>query len=272
MHEPPETPIAARRNPPNNQDSTMLRKLLGGYVPSAVDGRISRKETMVGPNYFWVGQSAAEIVVRACMASQLTEVRRVLDLPCGHGRVLRHLVRLFPDAEFDACDLDADGVEFCAEAFGAWPIHSAEDLTSVQFDHKYDLIWVGSLFSHTSHEITRKWLAFLAGLLTDKGIVVATFHGRWVSHRPVPYIDDERWGRILAEYEEKGYGFQDYAQGMGHHFIAGSYGISVAKPHVILKMLEEIPETRVYMYEERAWDDHQDVAVFGRPRVDVPFR
>jgi SAM-dependent methyltransferase len=196
----------------------------------------------------------------------------VLDLPCGHGRVLRHLVRLFPDASFDACDVDAAGVEFCAKAFGAHPIHSAEDLTAVKFDHSYDLIWVGSLFTHTSFEVTRSWLALLAGLLSDNGIVVATFHGRWASHRPIPYIDDERWGQILAEYNETGYGFRDYAKGDGHDFIAGSYGISVAKPHVILKMLEEIPGTRIYMYQERGWDDHQDVAVFGRPKVDVPFR
>jgi SAM-dependent methyltransferase len=261
-HKQPETLI------PPACDSAVyptLQKMLGSYKPSEVDRRISPSETMRDDNYFWVGESAVDVVVRACMASQLTEVKRVLDMPCGHGRVLRHLVRLFADAAFDACDLDAVGVDFCAATFGARPILSKEDLTTVEFDGNYDLIWVGSLFTHLSYEITRKWLAFLGGLLSEKGIVVATFHGRWSTQRPYPYTDDQRWAQIMAGYEATGYGYQDYAKGKGHAFVTGSYGLSVSKPHVILKMLEEIPGTRIYMYREKAWGDHQDVAVFGRP-------
>src|ERR1700733_14940972 len=133
--------------------------MLSSYKPSEVDRRISPGETMGGDNYFSIGESAVDVVVKACMASQLTEVNRVLDMPCGHGRVLRHLVRLFPDAAFDACDLDAAGVDFCAATFGARPILSKEDLASVEFDGNYDLIWVGSLFTHLPYEISRKWLA-----------------------------------------------------------------------------------------------------------------
>src|ERR1700733_11119618 len=116
--------------------------MLSSYKPSEVDRRISPGETMGGDNYFSIGESAVDVVVKACMASQLTEVNRVLDMPCGHGRVLRHLVRLFPPLPY---------------------------------------------------EISRKWLAFLAGLLREKGIVVATFHGRWSTQRPYRYTDDHRW-------------------------------------------------------------------------------
>jgi SAM-dependent methyltransferase len=244
-----------------------LQKMVGDYDPTTVDRRMSPYETMPGDNYFWVGSSAVEVVMAACLSSQLTEVKRVLDLPCGHGRVLRHLVRLFPTATFDACDLDASGVEFCAATFGARPVLSREDLTSVEFEHLYDLIWIGSLFTHTSADVTRKWLAFLAGLLSDKGIIVATFHGRWATQlqRLTPYIDEERWAQILAEYNATGYGYQDYAKGQGHDFISGSYGISAAKPHAVVEMLEEIRGTRLYSYRERAWGDNHDVAVFGRP-------
>jgi cyclopropane fatty-acyl-phospholipid synthase-like methyltransferase len=89
-----------------------------------VDTVISPKETMGRDNYLWVGASAAEAIIAALAVSRLAEVRRILDLPCGHGRVLRHLVKIFPDAVVDACDLDRDGVDFCAVRFGARPIIS----------------------------------------------------------------------------------------------------------------------------------------------------
>jgi SAM-dependent methyltransferase len=223
--------------------------------------------------YFEVGRSAVEVVMAAGSASMLRAVNRVLDLPCGHGRVLRHLVRLFPDAAFDACDLDQDGVEFCAATFGARPIVSVADLTAVDFGAAYDLIWVGSLFTHTSAARTTAWLAHLAKFLTPQGVVVATVHGRWCEHvhRVAPYIAEERWRKILDEYWASGYGYADYAAEESHDYIPGSYGVSLARPYVLVKMVEEIPGVRLLMYAERAWADHQDVIAFGRPAYDRPW-
>jgi SAM-dependent methyltransferase len=206
----------------------------------------------------------------ACIVSQLTEVARVLDLPCGHGHVLRHLVAMFPDAVIDACDLDAEGVDFCASTFEARPIHSQEDLTKVKFDASYDIIWIGSLFTHTSRAITAKWLQFLADLLSPKGIIVATFHGRWAIQlqRLVPYIDNERWQDIVREYESSGYGYQDYKREDSHDFISESYGVSVAKPHGIVSLLETIPGIRIHMYQEKAWANNHELALFGKPDWD----
>jgi len=96
------------------KDYSLIRKVIGAYDPAEVATLISPKETMGGDNYIWVGASAAEAIIAALAAGRLAEVKRVLDLPCGHGRVLRHLVNMFPDAQFDACDLDPDGINFCA--------------------------------------------------------------------------------------------------------------------------------------------------------------
>ncbi|HEX8422866.1 MAG TPA: class I SAM-dependent methyltransferase, partial [Pyrinomonadaceae bacterium] len=78
------------------------RELLG-----AVESRISARDTMYtgdGAHYFKVGLSAMRVVEAALRAAKLSSVERVLDLPCGHGRVLRFLVRRFPSAAFTACD------------------------------------------------------------------------------------------------------------------------------------------------------------------------
>jgi len=255
---------------PALRDYSFLHKMLGNYDPSIVNRELSPNDTMIGDNYFEVGTSAVEVIISACIVSKLTNVTKVLDLPCGHGRVLRHLVALFPDAQIDACDLDKEGLEFCAATFNVRPILSLEELTEVKFDSTYDLIWIGSLFTHTNYAVTKRWLTFLSGLLTPHGIIVSTFHGRWATqlHRLVPYIDEKSWEVIIEGYKSKGYGYQDYKVGQGHNFISGNYGISVAKPHKIIKLIEQIPGIRIYMYQEKAWVNNHDVVVFGRPDWD----
>ncbi|EJL58090.1 hypothetical protein PMI09_00583 [Rhizobium sp. CF122] len=248
----------------------LLKRMLSTYDFSKVDATMSPTETMVGHNYFWVGASAMEAIIASVQASQLTEVRTILDMPCGHGRVLRHLAAMFPDATIDACDLDKEGVEFCAKAFGARPIVSHEDLTAVEFDTKYDLIWIGSLFTHTSRDITEKWLTFLSRQLTSEGIIVATFHGRFAPklHYHTPYIDDDKWAVIMDGYLRTGYGYADYQSGQSHDFIEGSYGLSVTRPSTLLEIVFKIPGVRVHHYKERGWGNNHDIIAFGPPDWD----
>jgi SAM-dependent methyltransferase len=247
-----------------------IQRLLKNYETSVIDRRISPNDTMNNQWYFEIGQSAVENIVIACLVSKIQMVKKVLDIPCGHGRVLRHLVKLFPEAEVHACDLDTDGLNFCASTFGARTINSCEELTDIDFSCQYDLIWVGSLFTHTSQEITRRWTSHLVKFLSPQGIVVATLHGRWCEHvyKVVPYIGEDRWQAILEDYSSKGYGYRDYIKQESHSFISGSYGVSLAKPHATIRDLENISGIRIYLYRERGWADHQDVVTFGRPSYD----
>jgi len=243
------------------------------YDETTINKTISPNETMNNEWYFGVGKSAIDNIIVALMASRLQSVNKVLDIPCGHGRVLRHLVKLFPEAKFHACDLDQDGVDFCASTFNAKPIYSQEELTNVDFDSKYDIIWVGSLFTHTSREVTKRWTAHLAKFLNPQGIVIATVHGRWCQHvhNVAPYIAENSWEEIIKDYNTKSHGYRDYLKEESHSFISGSYGISLAKPHITIQDLEDIPGIRIYSYMERGWSDHQDVVVFGKPSYDDPW-
>lgn len=243
------------------------------YWASEVSQVMSETETMILGDYFEIGRSAFEVIKTALTASYRSSIPTILDLPCGHGRVMRHLRHMFPYAKIDACDLDKNGVDFCAEHFGATPIYSVEDLTKVIFPRKYSLIWVGSLFSHTSAEITEKWLAHLARYLDQHGLIVATFIGRAGPeiHKILPFISEDKWSRILADYEATGYGYADYADDENHDYISGSYGVSMSKPSRIVQMVENIPGVRLYSYTEKAWSDNQDVLVFGRPGPTEPL-
>lgn len=249
---------------------TFINRCYAHYHASKVEARISSTETMYDKWYFIIGEDAIHNIALGCLTAKISCVDRVLDLPCGHGRVLRHLVKFFPNADVHACDLDVDGVRFCEEVLGALPIHSVEELTEVTFPCKYDVIWVGSLFTHTARETTNRWLAHLARFLSPQGIIVATLHGRFseLVQKLYPYIGDERWSKIMGEYRTHGHGYCDYLRTESHSYIDGSYGISITAPHVTLKDVEDIPGTRIFMYRERAWADHHDVLVLGRPSFD----
>jgi SAM-dependent methyltransferase len=240
------------------------------YRANPFSKELSPTDSMHNQWYFDVGGSAIEVIAAAMLSSWLHRVDRVLDLPCGHGRVLRHLVRMFPSAQFDACDLDAEGVEFCAKTFGAKALHSKPELSEMDFGATYDLIWVGSLFTHVPEAQTARWLAHLAKFLSPHGIVVATLHGRWSVkvNEVAPYIGADRWAKVLNGYETVGYGYSDYVKDETVECVPEGYGISLARPNAIVKIVEAIPGIRIYSYNERAWADHQDVLVFGGPAHD----
>jgi SAM-dependent methyltransferase len=247
--------------------------LLRHYRSATVNETMSPTETMNGQEYWRIGQGAIEVIALACASARIRDVRRVLDLPCGHGRVLRHLVHLFPGAEYHACDLDRPGVDFCSSTFGAVPIYSNEDLTTVEFPCNYDVIWIGSLFTHTSREVTRRMMEYLVRWLSPQGIIVATLHGRWSEHvhNLFPMCPEARWQEILVEYDQSGYGYRNLPRELSHDYIEGDYGISLTKPHAILEDIEDIPGVRIHLYRERGWEDNHDVVAFGRPSYDEPW-
>lgn len=246
-----------------------LARLYERYLKSEIDYTISDKDAMNDVYYKAVGVSAATVVYNACAISSVPDVRSILDVPSGHGRVLRHLVKLFPDAQFDACDLDADAIRFCAAQFGARPILSKERFEEVEFGKTYELIWVGSFFTHLNRTRAFAALKHLTRFLAHDGIIVATFHGR-VSARngkALSYTNEELWKKILKECNKTGYGYRDYPKGMSHYYIAGSYGVSLSSAAVVISEAQRIPEVTVVSYTEHGWSGHQDVLVLGRREI-----
>ena len=59
-------------------------------------------------HYYRVGLSAIRCIEEAVRAAGLKEVRSILDLPSGSGRVMRFLTLRFPDAKLTACDIQRD--------------------------------------------------------------------------------------------------------------------------------------------------------------------
>lgn len=207
--------------------------------------------------YFTVGSQAMETIARLAAFNALPEPRAILDLPCGHGRVLRFLRASFPDASIVACDIDTDGVDFCASTFGARPIYSTADLAEVRLDAEFDLIWCGSLMTHIHADGWRSILRVFADHLREPGLLVFTTHGRFHARRLRSGqtrlgLSDWAARTVLSDYDRAGFGFQSYAGQDG-------YGISLSAPPWVCAQVLATSGLRLAGYQERGWSDHQDV-------------
>jgi SAM-dependent methyltransferase len=236
-----------------------------------VNSAISESDTMFrGDNldhYFAVGQSARHCIEVAMAAAGTGTFENILDFPCGYGRVLRHLQAAFPAAKLTACDIEREGVDFCAQTFGAIPAYSSLSPGEIQLSGGYDLIWVGSLLTHVNAAISREFLRLFHANLRPGGLLVFTLHGRNVAERmaanPAFYgVEAGAAETALKDYREGGFGYASYPTTMVN--VGDNYGISLASPCWAYNELQTLPQTRLVNYSEVAWDAHQDVVSFSR--------
>jgi len=231
------------------------------YLKRGVDETISPADDMYDPDrrahYFHCGRDAMRLIARGLMAAGGPSVRRILDLPSGSGRVTRHLVACFPEAQVTACDLHAHHIEFCARRFAARPVLSRDDLEAIAFAEPFDLIWCGSLLTHLPADRFAQALRLFGRSLADGGIAVVTTHGRWSVFRqqqtPHPYVSPASFTDAAATLPS-GFGFAPYP---GHR----RYGTTWSLPSYVMGQLEPLTDLRVVSFIERGWDRHQDVLI-----------
>jgi SAM-dependent methyltransferase len=218
--------------------------------------------------YFAIGCSALKAIRLAQIASGKGDFESILDMPCGHGRVLRWLRAAYPDAKLTACDLLAEGVDFCADQFQATPVYSTIAPDADLFADRYDLIFVGSLLTHVDARQWDRLIALWHRLLTPDGLLVVTTHGELVAER---MRAGHHYGypphavrRMLRTYEHSGFAFLEEHPGNL------DYGISIARPNWTLSRLLQQPDFRVVLASEALWACHQDVtAVVKRPLISA---
>jgi SAM-dependent methyltransferase len=228
-----------------------------------VDRTLAPRDGMVAPEdpeqYFDLGRRALELIHFSAELCDKPHYPDILDLPCGHGRVLRWLRAHYGYARITACDLDRDAVDFCARQFGAVPVYSQPDLPAVAFTAQFDLIWVGSLVTHLGPE---RWLATLGCLerwTRECGVIVFTTQGRGYAsqlargRRNVSENIDK--AALLAEFARTGFAYQRYFE--PEH---GDYGVAVTSPEWLMRTLQRYPNLIVRAYLEEAWG-MQDVII-----------
>jgi len=210
-------------------------------------------------HYFSVGQSALDCINLSLSAAgrNVKDVKMILDLPSGYGRVLRFLKAFFGDADITACDLERDAADFCHENFGANPVYSSKRPADIRLPHGFDLIWCGSLLTHLDVNLWNEFFAFFNSVLNDKGLLVFSTHGRYCAHLirtgSLTYgLDSHKQTMLLERYGRDGFGFVGYENN-------DDYGISLASPAYVLSLLQNISDLKLLVYLEKGWDSHHDV-------------
>jgi SAM-dependent methyltransferase len=228
-----------------------------------VDRTLAPRDGMVAAGlsgqYFDLGRRALELIHFSSVLCDKPHYPDILDLPCGHGRVLRWLRAHYGYAKITACDLDRDGVDFCAKQFGALPVYSEPDLRQLPFAAQFDLIWVGSLVTHLSRD---RWLATLDCLVKwtrECGVIVFSTQGRSYTsllaagRRNVTENIDK--SALLEEFSRTGFAYQKYFE--KEH---GDYGVAVTSPAWLMQVLQRYPDIILRAYLEEAWG-MQDIVI-----------
>ncbi|MCB1105809.1 MAG: class I SAM-dependent methyltransferase, partial [Cephaloticoccus sp.] len=225
---------------------------------------LAPQDGMVSPGleeqYFDIGRRALELVHFSSVLCDKPHYPNILDLPCGHGRVLRWLRAHYPYAKITACDLDRDGVDFCAREFGAEPVYSEIDLRKLPFDSQFDLIWVGSLLTHLPQD---RWLAALDRFIRwtkECGVIVFSVQGRTVpsllarGRRNVAENIDKP--ALIEEFARTGFAYQRYFESTPE----ADYGLAVTSPEWLMRVLQRYPDVIMRAYLEEAWG-MQDIVI-----------
>jgi SAM-dependent methyltransferase len=210
-------------------------------------------------NYLQSGRTALACIRAAQLVSGTGPVQRILDLPCGHGRVLRVLKAAYPAAELVACDIDHDGVNFCVSQFGATGVYSVADPHAIPIQGPFDLIWCGSLMTHFDAPRWPHFLQRFRSWLSATGVCVFTTHGVGA----VEYLEHGRFNygvanplELLKRYHREGFAYQSYADNR-------AYGVSLTSIAWVTNQIAKLPRTRIVLVAEKGWHNHHDAIAFG---------
>jgi SAM-dependent methyltransferase len=214
-------------------------------------------------HYLSVGLSAVRCIQEGIRSARKeSPVGRILDLPCGYGRVLRFLRVMYPDSAITAADVDTNALSFCRWTFSVTPVLSSPDLRTLSFPSQFDLIWCGSLLTHVDEDGAAALLRVFHDSLRDQGVCVLTTHGRraagWMENKEVTYglADDPRL-KLLREFASRGYGYADLPDSPG-------YGVSAVSHDRFVELARRAGTWHETMFIETGWDNHQDVYAFSR--------
>jgi SAM-dependent methyltransferase len=243
-----------------------VRQRYTNYLSGEVCDDISEHDDMFVAgrldHYMSVGRSAIDLVAAAMVSAQKTRFGSVLDLPCGGGRVTRHLKAFLPEAQLFVGDLNKLKETFVVGTFGATSIDPRADF-AVPAGDRFDLIFVGSLVTHVGPNQYERAIRWFIDALAPEGLLIFTTHGRRTVHLFNATFQSGEWQNSFRSYRETGFGYLPYDPAMPPDG-AESYGTSLSSPAWIARFVEREPGARLLSIAEGAWANNQDVVVLQK--------
>jgi cyclopropane fatty-acyl-phospholipid synthase-like methyltransferase len=245
------------------------------FVPQVIT-RIAGVDEMFSGDlkqYFQCGASGLNCVLAAVQLANLPEPGRILDFGCGAGRVTRWLRAAYPQVQIHGCEIDRlqSALQFVHETFAVSTWNSVADLARLEPPATYDLIWLGSVFTHLSQHASAQLFDKLSSWLNSRGMVVFTTHGRRAlfhdRHDPDLYgLSPAGRARALEEHRCTGYGYADYSWAGEYQT---NYGISFTSTEWWTNFVKSRREMKLVYVSEAAFDEHQDVvAAMKAPAIN----
>jgi SAM-dependent methyltransferase len=223
-----------------------------------------------GPDlYAGAGQSALRWIEIALSANEAGppwrslggRPKRILDYACAYGRVLRWLRAAYPKAELVGADIFEEAPAFCRDELGA------DEAVVVPIDPSgidlgtFDLIWCGSLLSHSDEDQWKTFLELFRRSTQPNGIAIFTTCGETLvrdglrtGKNPVRFTPDQLQV-VLRDYDEKGFGYWPT--------LNERHGDCVVSPERIAREVSEAG-LRVMLFSEAAWLQQDLIAVAPR--------
>lgn len=236
-------------------------------------------------HYRGVGEAALQLLTDAMVLAGKPFPTRILDLPCGGGRVTRHLVRFFPEADILISDVDRTKVEIVGRQFGVREL-AVDPEFAKPIPESFDLIFVGSLVTHFDERLYRAAFHALIEALRPEGLLVLTTSGRtWAAEarevdRAAALRPRTGWsalaawltgGRIRTSgslaaieggYARSGFGYTEVRS--WSRLYGRSYGSSWASPSWLMREVETRPDVRILALKERGYDNLLDALILQK--------
>jgi SAM-dependent methyltransferase len=152
-----------------------------------------------------------------------------------------------PEAELTACDVNRDGVDFCASQFGATPVYAPTNPQDLEIKDRFDLIWVGSLFTHFDRDRWAALLDKLSELLAGDGLLVfSTLGEQSPASLRLFNLGDEAIAGLLEDFKRDGFGYYGFPS-------MEDWGITLTSPEYVREQVAQRPELDLIHFVEGGW-------------------
>lgn len=179
---------------------------------------------------------------------------KLLDFASGYGRVTRFLAGYYSPEKIHTSDIKAEAVDFQTQHLGVPGFYSSYNPAEVKVNEKYQVIFVGSLFSHLNQDLYFRWLHQLVHMTREDGLLIFSVHDITL------YPEETREDHIyVLNNEDAPFSFvEDRITAMNE------YGVSFSTENFVQKQLAAIHPELKYVRYKKGFGGLQDVYVVTR--------
>lgn len=204
-------------------------------------------------HYLTVGFSGYQLIrlLQQEVLPQANAALRILDFASGYGRVTRFLAAHYGAKQIWSSDIKCDAVDFQKKHLGVHGLYSSYIPEEFQPQEKFDIIFVGSLFSHLNKDLFERWLKVLLGCTAPSGYLIFSVHDMTL-HPDAPQEEHV----FVQSNEDLKFEFVE-----NRITATEDYGISFVQEVYVARLIRSIDSTLSYQRYKKLFGGLQDVYV-----------